>query len=301
MVIINDVGPRDGLQSQAKILDVNDRVRLIRAIADSGINNIEVGAFVSPKAVPAMAATDEVLNQTQDLNQVNQTVLIPNQRGYELAKAAGAKRVAMVLYATDGMSLKNVKMTAAESEANAKSICALAAQDGISVAVYIAVSFGCPFDGDVELTHVGELVGRYFEYGVDEIVLADTIGAANPAQVKQTFAPITATFGSDKLAAHFHDTRAMGLANVYSAYEAGVRKFDASIGGLGGCPFAPGASGNVATEDVVMMFQQMGVGTGVDMTALLQASNLAIELTGTTKGGRARPWLDGQTTKLKQA
>lgn len=301
MVIINDVGPRDGLQSQAKILDVNDRVRLIRAIADSGINNIEVGAFVSPKAVPAMAATDEVLNQTQDLNQVNQTVLIPNQRGYELAKAAGAKRVAMVLYATDGMSLKNVKMTAAESEANAKSICALAAQDGISVAVYIAVSFGCPFDGDVELTHVGELVGRYFEYGVDEIVLADTIGAANPAQVKQTFAPITATFGSDKLAAHFHDTRAMGLANVYSAYEAGVRKFDASIGGLGGCPFAPGASGNVATEDVVMMFQQMGVGTGVDMTALLQASNLAIELTGTTKGGRARPWLDGQSTKLKQA
>ena len=301
MVIINDVGPRDGLQSQAKILDVNDRVRLIRAIADSGINNIEVGAFVSPKAVPAMAATDEVLNQTQDLNQVNQTVLIPNQRGYELAKAAGAKRVAMVLYATDGMSLKNVKMTAAESEANAKSICALAAQDGISVAVYIAVSFGCPFDGDVEPTHVGELVGRYFEYGVDEIVLADTIGAANPAQVKQTFAPITATFGSDKLAAHFHDTRAMGLANVYSAYEAGVRKFDASIGGLGGCPFAPGASGNVATEDVVMMFQQMGVGTGVDMTALLQASNLAIELTGTTKGGRARPWLDGQTTKLKQA
>ena len=301
MVIINDVGPRDGLQSQAKILDVNDRVRLIRAIADSGINNIEVGAFVSPKAVPAMAATDEVLNQTVDLSQVNQTVLIPNQRGYELAKAAGAKRVAMVLYATDGMSLKNVKMTAAESEANAKSICALAAQDGISVAVYIAVSFGCPFDGDVEPTHVGELVGRYFEYGVDEIVLADTIGAANPAQVKQTFAPITATFGSDKLAAHFHDTRAMGLANVYSAYEAGVRKFDASIGGLGGCPFAPGASGNVATEDVVMMFQQMGVGTGVDMTALLQASNLAIELTGTTKGGRARPWLDGQTTKLKQA
>ena len=301
MVIINDVGPRDGLQSQAKILDVNDRVRLIRAIADSGINNIEVGAFVSPKAVPAMAATDEVLSQTRDLNQVNQTVLIPNQRGYELAKAVGAKRVAMVLYATEGMSMKNVNMSVADVEQNTQSIVQLAKADGIDVSAYIATSFGCPFDGDVEPSHVGELVGRYFEYGVDEIVLADTIGAANPAQVKQTFAPITATFGSDKLAAHFHDTRAMGLANVYSAYEAGVRKFDASIGGLGGCPFAPGASGNVATEDVVMMFQQMGVETGVDMAALLQASNLAIELTGTTKGGRARPWLDGQSTKLKQA
>jgi len=131
MVIINDVGPRDGLQSQDKILSNDDRVRLIRAIAEAGINNVEVGAFVSPKAVPAMAATDQVLSQLDDLSDVTQTVLIPNQRGYELAKAAGAKRVAMVLYATDGMSIKNVNMTAAESETSAQSICALAAQDGI--------------------------------------------------------------------------------------------------------------------------------------------------------------------------
>ena len=295
MVIINDVGPRDGLQSQAKILSVSDRVRLIRAIADSGINNIEVGAFVSPKAVPAMAATDEVLSQTNDLNQVNQTVLIPNQRGYELAKAAGAKRVAMVLYATDGMSLKNVNMTAAESEANAKSICALAAQDGISVAVYIAVSFGCPFDGDVEPAHVANLVSQYYDYGVEQIVLADTIGAANPAQVAATVEPIIKKHGAEKIACHFHDTRAMGLANVYAAYNSGANQFDASIGGLGGCPFAPGASGNVATEDVAMMFAQMGVDTGIDMEHLLKASDLAIELTGTASGGRARPWLDRQS------
>ena len=295
MVIINDVGPRDGLQSQAKILSVSDRVRLIRAIADSGINNIEDGAFVSPKAVPAMAATDEVLSQTNDLNQVNQTVLIPNQRGYELAKAAGAKRVAMVLYATDGMSLKNVNMTAAESEANAKSICALAAQDGISVAVYIAVSFGCPFDGDVEPAHVANLVSQYYDYGVEQIVLADTIGAANPAQVAATVEPIIKKHGAEKIACHFHDTRAMGLANVYAAYNSGANQFDASIGGLGGCPFAPGASGNVATEDVAMMFAQMGVDTGIDMEHLLKASDLAIELTGTASGGRARPWLDRQS------
>ncbi len=294
MVIINDVGPRDGLQSQDKILDVSDRVRLIRAVADAGINNIEVGAFVSPKAVPAMASTDQVLEQIADLDAVSKTVLIPNLRGYELAKAAGAKRVAMVLYATDGMSLKNVKMSAADAEASARSICAQAAEDGISAAVYIAVSFGCPFDGAVKPAHVADLVSQYYDYGVEQIVLADTIGAANPKQVADTVEPIIATHGGSKIACHFHDTRAMGLANVYAAFNSGVTQFDASIGGLGGCPFAPGATGNVATEDVAMMFAQMGVATGVDLPALLKASDLAIELTGTTKGGRSRAWLDRQ-------
>lgn len=292
MVIINDVGPRDGLQSQPKILDVVDRVRLINSIANAGLKNIEVGAFVSPKAVPAMANTDQILAQTEDLLDISKTVLIPNQRGYELAKAAGANRVAMVLYATDGMSVKNVNMTAAESEASAESICAMAADDGISVSAYIAVSFGCPFDGEVSSSHVANLVSRYLDYNVDQIVLADTIGAANPAQVKQSLEPITAKHGNEKIACHFHDTRAMGLANVYAAYTAGVNQFDASIAGLGGCPFAPGASGNVATEDVAMMFAQMGVETGIDMPKLLQASDLAIKLTGTAKGGRSRAWLD---------
>jgi hydroxymethylglutaryl-CoA lyase len=294
MVIINDVGPRDGLQSQAKILGVSDRVRLIRSIAEAGVNNIEVGAFVSPKAVPAMALSDQVLNQVADLDNVTKTVLIPNQRGYELAKAAGAKRVAMVLYASDGMSIKNVNMSAADSEANAQAICAMATDDGIAVAVYIAVAFGCPFDGDIEPSHVAELARRYYDYNVDQIVLADTIGAANPSQVAQTVEPIIGKHGNQKIACHFHDTRAMGLANVYAAFTHGVNQFDASIGGLGGCPFAPGASGNVATEDVAMMFAQMGVDTGIDMPALLAASDLAIELTGTTVGGRSRSWLDRQ-------
>jgi hydroxymethylglutaryl-CoA lyase len=185
-------------------------------------------------------------------------------------------------------------MSVADAEESAREPIAQAADDGISVSAYIAVSFGCPFDGEVKPNHVAHLVDRYFDFGVDEIVLADTIGAANPALVKTTIEPIITQLGDVKLAAHFHDTRAMGLANVYAAYEAGVTKFDASIGGLGGCPFAPGASGNVATEDVVMMFEQMGVGTGVDMPALLAASSLAIELTGTAKGGRARTWLDRQ-------
>lgn len=294
MVTINDVGPRDGLQSQAKILQPSDRVALIRTIAASGIGDIEVGAFVSPKAVPAMASTDQVLAEISDLTEVNKTVLIPNHRGYEMAKQAGAERVAMVLYAGEGMCQKNVNMSVADAEQSAKQTIAQAAGDGIAVSAYIAVSFGCPFDGAIDHEHVAHLVDRYFEYGVNEIVLADTIGAANPGLVKKTIEPITKQLGAVNLAAHFHDTRAMGLANVYAAYEAGVRKFDASIGGLGGCPFAPGASGNVATEDVVMMFEQMGVNTGVDMASLLAASTLAIELTGTAKGGRARTWLDGQ-------
>ncbi|MDB4512311.1 hydroxymethylglutaryl-CoA lyase [Arenicella sp.] len=294
MVVINDVGPRDGLQSQAKTLPIEDRISLIRAIAAAGIKNIEVGAFVSPKAVPAMAGTDQVLASINDLCGVAKTVLIPNQRGYEIAKAAGAKRVAMVLYATEGMAMKNVNMSIAQVEAGTQAIVEQANEDAIDVSAYIATSFGCPFDGDVEPANVAKLAANYFSFGVDEVVLADTIGAANPKQVKQTFDPIIKQHGNAKLAAHFHDTRAMGLANVYSAYEAGVRKFDASIGGLGGCPFAPGASGNVATEDVAMMFQQMGVDIELDMPLLLRASDLAKELTGTAKGGRARPWLDGQ-------
>jgi hydroxymethylglutaryl-CoA lyase len=294
MVTINDVGPRDGLQNQVKILSVDDRVRLIRSIAAAGVKNIEVGAFVSPKAVPAMAASDEVLAGLADLSDVTQTVLIPNHRGYLMAKAANAKRVAMVLYASEGMCQKNVNMSVADAEQSAQATIAQAAEDGVSVSAYIAVSFGCPFDGDISPDHVADLVSRYRDYGVDEIVLADTIGAANPALVKTTIEPIVAQHGNEKLAVHFHDTRAMGLANVYAAYEAGVTKFDASIGGLGGCPFAPGASGNVATEDVVMMFEQMGVTTGIDMPLLLAASSLAVELTGTAKGGRARAWLDRQ-------
>ena len=219
MVVINDVGPRDGLQSQAKILSADQRINLIRSIAAAGVSSIEVGAFVSPKAVPAMAGTDQVLQNIDDLVDVTKTVLIPNRRGYEIAKAAGAKRVGMVLYATEGMSVKNVNMSIADVEQNTQGIVQMAKDDGVEVSAYIATSFGCPFDGDVEPDHIGKLVDRYLAYGVDEIMLADTIGAANPAQVKRTIAPITDKHGNDKLGAHFHDTRAMGLANVYSAYE----------------------------------------------------------------------------------
>ncbi|TXS92033.1 hydroxymethylglutaryl-CoA lyase [Parahaliea maris] len=290
-VIINDVGPRDGLQNQPRILSVEERVQLVQALADAGMNYIEAGAFVSPKAVPAMAGTDQVMARLQALEGVALSALIPNARGYELARAAGVNTVAMVLYASDGMAQANVKMTRQEAEADAAAIIARAREEGARVIATISVAFACPFDGDTDPALVRDIAQRFAELGADRIVIADTIGAANPQQVRELMDPLVPAVGSERLGCHFHDTRAMGLANVFAALESGVRYFDASIGGLGGCPFAPGASGNVATEDVVMMLEQMGYSTGIDLDRLLRASDLSETLTGTAPGGRAKRWL----------
>ncbi len=291
-VIINDVGPRDGLQNQAKILEPKARIALVRALLAAGMKYVEVAAFVSPKAVPAMAGAAEVVAGLADVEGANLSVLIPNMKGYELATAAGARAVAMVLYATDEMAQANVKMTMAQADAATEAIFDRARADGVAVMATISVSFECPFAGPVDPGVVRASAERFLELGVDEYVVADTIGAANPAQVRSLMDALVRDHGPEKLACHFHDTRAMGLANVFAAVESGIRRFDASIGGLGGCPFAPGASGNVATEDVVMMLEQMGFVTGIDLPALLKASDLARELTGTAPGGRAKPWMD---------
>ncbi|WGL16290.1 hydroxymethylglutaryl-CoA lyase [Microbulbifer bruguierae] len=290
-VIVNEVGPRDGLQNQPKILSVAERVQLVEALAAAGVNHIEVGAFVSPKAVPAMAGTDQVMTALSSLQGISLSALIPNLRGYELARAAGVETVAMVLYASDGMAQRNVKMTRAEAEADAATIIARAAEDGARVIATIAVAFSCPFDGPTDPLVVRDIAQRFVAQGAERVVIADSIGAGNPLQVRQLMDPLVASLGAERLGCHFHDTRAMGLANVFAALESGVRYFDASIGGLGGCPFAPGATGNVATEDVVMMLEQMGVSTGIDLDALMRASELSEVLTGTAPGGRAKSWL----------
>jgi hydroxymethylglutaryl-CoA lyase len=289
-IVITDVGPRDGLQNQPGILTVEQRLRLIAAIAAAGVPSIEVGSFVSPRAVPAMAGTDAVLSALP-AGDLYYTVLIPNMKGYELARAAGARSVTMVLYASEGMARKNVNMSMAEADDVTAAILASAQTDGIEVIATIAVAFACPFDGATDPGVVRASAAKFLALGADRVVLADTIGAANPQQVRSLTAELVAEHGAERLGCHFHDTRAMGLANVYAAVESGIRRFDASIGGLGGCPFAPGASGNVATEDVVMMLEQMGFATGIDLDALLQASDLAEELTGTAPGGRAKSWL----------
>jgi hydroxymethylglutaryl-CoA lyase len=296
-VIINDVGPRDGLQNQKKILSPDQRVQMIRALLAAGVHHVEAGAFVSPKAVPAMAGTDEVLAGLADVSDAVFTVLIPNLRGYELARAAGAGKVCMVLYGSDAMAQVNVKMSRVEAEEATAIILEKARHDGIQVNATIGVAFECPFDGPVDPGLTQEIVTRFLDLGADEVTIADTIGAANPLQVRRLTESLVLENGAERLCCHFHDTRAMGLANVFAAVEAGIRKFDTSIAGLGGCPFAPGASGNVATEDVVMMLEQMGMNTGISLERLMQASMLAQQMTGTAPGGRSRVWLERQLAK----
>tara|TARA_R110002110_G_scaffold415765_3_gene655258 strand:- start:21130 stop:22041 length:912 start_codon:yes stop_codon:yes gene_type:complete len=290
-IVVTDVGPRDGLQNQPKILSVDERLQLIGTLGNAGVANIEVGSFVSPKAVPAMAGTDSVVAQLLEGGTQHYTALIPNMKGYELARAAGARSVTMVLYASEGMANKNVNMSLTQADDVTADILACARADGIEVIATISVAFACPFDGPTEPGIVLRSADKFLSLGADYVVIADTIGAANPQQVRKLTADLVAAHGAAQLGCHFHDTRAMGLANVYAALESGIRRFDASIAGLGGCPFAPGASGNVATEDLVMMVEQMGFDTGIDLVALLTASDLAQQLTGTAPGGRAKAWL----------
>jgi hydroxymethylglutaryl-CoA lyase len=290
-VVFTDVGPRDGLQNQPKILTVDERLSLVAAIAAAGVSSIEVGSFVSPKAVPAMANTDELVSRLPTDDGVHYSALIPNMKGYELARDAGVRTVNMVLYASEGMAQKNVNMSVAEAEEVTGMILERAAEDGVSVVAAIATSFCCPFDGPTDPGVVRDIVDRFIDSGIEQLVLADTIGAANPAEVRTLTRDLVADHGADRIGCHFHDTRAMGIANIFAALESGIYRFDGSIGGLGGCPFAPGASGNVASEDAIMMLEQMGVNTGIDLDALLRASDLAEELTGTAPGGRAKAWL----------
>ncbi len=295
-VFITDVGPRDGLQNQSRILSVEQRVQLIGALADAGVGQIEVGSFVSPKAVPAMAGTDLVVRQLQADNHYTtpNVALIPNLKGYHLARSAGLSRVVMVLYASDSMAQKNVGMTMAEANRVTLQILDEAVGDGIQVIATIAVVFECPFEGAIDPSVSQSLVDQFIAAGAYQVVLADTIGAAHPQQVRALTASLVDRHVADSLGCHFHDTRAMGLANVHAALESGIRRFDSSIAGLGGCPFAPGASGNVATDDVAMMLAQMGFETGIDLAKLMIASDLACQLTGSTKGGRAKSWLVNQ-------
>lgn len=296
-VVITDVGPRDGLQNQATILTPEQRLELITGLVLAGVEHIEAGAFVSPKAVPAMAGTDVIFHALANLDKGHFQALIPNLKGYELAKAAGAKSVLVVVCATETMNQKNVRMSIAQSVQNIQAIAAQAKQDDIQVIACIAVAWHCPFEGATPPLAVRSLATQLTSIGVSNLVIADTIGAANPRSVNALMSMLLTEHSVDHLGCHFHDTRAMGLANVYAAYEAGVRRFDASVGGLGGCPFAPGATGNVATEDVVMMFEQMGVSTGIELEKLMQVGQIAGTMTQQSTGGRAHTWRTLQTQR----
>ncbi|MFT5604410.1 MAG: hydroxymethylglutaryl-CoA lyase [Paracoccaceae bacterium] len=295
-VIINDVGPRDGLQNQSKILEPTQRLKLINKLLAAGLTHIEVGAFVSPKAVPAMAGTDLVAAGLPEGDYAF-SALIPNRKGYDLATAAGIRNVGLVLAASNTMNERNINMGTERALAVCVEVLAQARRDGVNAQVYVATTWECPFEGLINASVVSELSAKLLAAGASEIVLADTIGAAAPAQVKTLLGPLVAQLGAANLSCHFHDTRGMGVADVFAALECGIRKFDASIGGLGGCPFAPGATGNVATEDVVLMLNQMGFDTGINLAALVEAADLAAELTGNCDGGHSSRWLRKQIEK----
>lgn len=290
-IIVNEVGPRDGLQSQEGRLSVEQRQQFIEAIQESGIAHIEIGSFVSPKAVPQMAGTGELAKALGRRENVHYTALVPNMKGYELAREAGVATVAVVVSATETMNQKNINMSLVDTMRVASDVIQRGKAEGVNVQAYLAVAFECPFEGRVDARKVQTLGNTLLESGASELVVSDTIGAANPLQVSTMLGEMVAMHGAERLACHFHDTRAMGLANVYAAIQSGVRRFDASAGGLGGCPFAPGAKGNVATEDVVMMCEQMGFETGVDMPRLLDVVTLISEMLGRPQGGRAHYWL----------
>ena len=293
-VTIKDVGPRDGLQNDSTSVSVEDRVRLINALVDSGLPAVEAVSFVSPKAVPQMAGADEVV-AALDLDQADFSALVPNHKGYELAKNAGMRTVAVVLSATNTMNEKNINMDLETTVRVCEEIMSRASEDGIRPHAYVSVAVECPYEGLVPESRIEDLATRMFSAGAVEVIIADTIGAANPAQIKSLFSRLVAAFGAHTLAAHFHDTRALALANAWQALECGIRKFDSSIGGLGGCPFAPGAAGNLATEDLASMLTQAGFHTGIDMDRLLEVVELIRTLVAHDLGGRSLAWQLGRT------
>ena len=292
-VIIKEVAARDGLQAQPKHLTVEQRIALVAALAKTGVPELEIGSFVSPKAVPQMAGTDEIAASLPAAD-LAYSALVPNMKGYELAVRAGVRSHAIALAATEEMNQNNIRKSLEETFVMGEEILDRAAADGVAIHAYLAVAFECPYEGPIEESLVLQLVDRLMAHKPARLMIADTIGAAHPAAVQSMMQKLIERYGPDHLGCHFHDTRAMGLANVYAALQAGVRQFDASAGGLGGCPFAPGAKGNVATEDVVMMCQAMGYDTGVQMPALLDAVALLSEMIGAPQGGRAHTWLSKQ-------
>jgi hydroxymethylglutaryl-CoA lyase len=296
-VYINEVGPRDGLQNQATTLSVVQRLELIKALLDAGVRSIEAGSFVSERAVPAMAGAAEVFAALPAQDLVRYSALAPTLKYYEKARDAGVKVLEVFVAASETMNEKNIRSSIEQSMADARDICEHANSDGIEVIGCVAVAWECPFEGKTAPDVVAEMTARFFEMGTSSVVIADTIGAANPMEAQTLMRSLADQFGANNLACHFHDTRAMGMANAYAALNAGIRHFDASVGGLGGCPFAPGATGNVATEDLVMMLHQMGFETGIDLQKLMTAGQLAGELTGTSTGGRADRWRKLQLDK----
>jgi isopropylmalate/homocitrate/citramalate synthase len=271
-VTIVEVGPRDGLQNERARVSTADKITFVDRLSAANLPVIEVSAFVSPKWVPQMADAAEVFAGITRRAGTRYTALVPNLAGLDRALAAGAAEIAVFASATETFSRKNINQSIDESLDTYRQVCDRARAAGLRVRGYLSTAFGCPFEGEVAPARVADVAARLADLGVFEVAVSDTIGVAHPGQVPRVLDAVLARVPADRIALHFHDTRGMALANVLAALPFGIATFDASAGGLGGCPYAPGAAGNLATDDLIYMLNGMGIETGVSLTALSEAS-----------------------------
>jgi hydroxymethylglutaryl-CoA lyase len=303
-VTICEVGPRDGLQNEATPVSTEDKIRFCDLLSDAGVPILEATSFVSPKAVPQMADAGEVFRRIRKDPDRTYLVLVPNERGLDRAIAAGVRAIAVFTAASEAFAKANVRMTIDESVSTFANVVKRAKAEGMWVRAAISTAFGCPFQGEVPVADVVRVCEKLLALGVDELSVADTIGVGTPNQVFDVVEALRAAVPPEKLGLHFHDTRGTALANTLAALACGVGIFDTSAGGLGGCPFAPGATGNCATEDLVYMLHGMGIETGVDLAKLRAASRFISEKLGRPHASRAYTALeaaDARTARLASA
>ena len=288
-VRIVEVGPRDGLQNENKILPTEVKVEFIEKLISAGFKTLETTSFVRADKIPQMADATELMNKLKangaDFSRM--ACLVPNTKGLEAAHALGVKEVAVFTATSEAFNKRNINATIDESFERITEVCNQAKQHGMRIRGYVSTVFGCPYEGKTSLETMAKVTERLFKLGCYEVSLGDTIGIGQPEQVKQVYAAIKKHFDEKNIAWHFHDTRGIALANIFAAYQEGARTFDSSAGGLGGCPYAKGASGNVASEDVLQMFELMGVSTGVDLNKVAEASKFILGHLGRVSSSKA--------------
>ncbi|MEG3632898.1 hydroxymethylglutaryl-CoA lyase [Micromonospora palythoicola] len=280
-VSIREVGPRDGLQNDAPI-PTDAKVRLLDALSGTGVRRIEAVSFVHPRAIPQMADADEVWRRARRVDGVRYSALVPNTRGAQRALAAGFTEIEVVVSASDTHNRRNVNRSTDESLDDIAELIDLLHGAGAHAEVIVATSFGCPYEGDIDPARVAAIVDRVVRDGADRVAFGDTTGMGTPRRVRELLTAVRDRNAGVPVLLHFHNTRGTALANMLTALELGVTEFDASVGGLGGCPYAPGASGNLATEEAVHMLHDMGIDTGIDLAALIEVAELAEHLTART-------------------
>jgi hydroxymethylglutaryl-CoA lyase len=279
-VTVYEVGPRDGLQNEARQVPTADKIRFIEALVASGLQKIEITSFVSPQWIPQLADSAEVARAVKRRDGVEFSALVPNRRGLDAALAAGMREIAVFISVSETHNKKNVNKTVADTLRAFGDVVPPALAAGLQVRAYVSTAFGCPYEGDVPPANVVALSQKLLDMGIYQLSISDTIGVANPIQVEDVLERVLAVAPLEKIAVHFHDTQGTALANCTAALRLGVTTIDSAVGGLGGCPYAPGASGNLATDDLVAMLHSMGIHTGVDLDKLVDASRLAATFVG---------------------